>query len=169
MFTDTMKSIVKSKNGNQYAQIYCTNDGWSRVYPMKSKSEAHETLGLLFATEGVPHTMISDGAKEETLGEFKRKASQADCRIKATEPYSPWSNAAEGSIRELKKGAARKILESGSSKKLWDHCMELEGLIRSHTAQAMYQLMDQTPEGRVKGDTPDVSSFSGIAWYEWVL
>ena len=96
---------------------------------MKSKGDAHETIGLLFATEGVPHTMISDVAKEETLGDFKRKASNADCRIKETEPCSPWSNAAKGSIGELKKRAARKILESGSPKKSWDHCLELEGLI----------------------------------------
>jgi hypothetical protein len=52
--------------------------------PMRKKSEAHETLSILFARDGVPHTMIMDGAKEQTMGDFCKKARQADCRIKQT-------------------------------------------------------------------------------------
>jgi hypothetical protein len=56
--------------------------------PMRKKPEAHETLSILFAIDGIPHTMIMDGTKEQTMGEFRKKARQADCHIKQTEPYS---------------------------------------------------------------------------------
>ena len=45
-----------------------------------------------------------DGGREHAMDEFRYKARQADCHVKQTEPYSPWQNAAESTIRELKKG-----------------------------------------------------------------
>jgi hypothetical protein len=66
---------------------------------MKCKGEAHEALSLVFARDGVPNTMIVDGALEQVQGDFKRKCREADCRLKQTEPYMPRSNAAEGVIR----------------------------------------------------------------------
>jgi len=88
--------------------------------------------------------------------------------LKQTEPYSPWQNAAEGSIRELKRGAGRKMTKSGSPKKLWDHCLELEGLIRSHTALDIYKLNGEVPETVMTGDTADISIIAEHAWYEWI-
>ena len=48
--------------------------------------------------------MVLDGSKEQVLGDFKRKLCEADCHLRQTEPYSPWQQAAEGCIRELKRG-----------------------------------------------------------------
>ena len=103
-FTDTLISNTKSQRLNEYAQIFATPDGWCRAYPMRKKSEAHEGLSLMFQREGVPNTLIMDGAKEQLLGKFRKKCRDAGARIKQTEPYSPWSNAAESAIRELKRG-----------------------------------------------------------------
>jgi hypothetical protein len=72
---------------------------------MKLKSDAHDSLSLLFQRDGVPPKMIMDGSKEQTLGRFRKKCQDADCRIKQTKPYSPWQNAAESAIKELKKAA----------------------------------------------------------------
>jgi transposase len=129
MFTDTLESSVKSKQGNQYARVFGMPIGWTRAYPMKKKSEAHEGLGLMFARNGVPDTMVMDNAKEQVMGEFRRKSREAGCHIRQMEPYSPWSNAAEGSIKELKKGVARKMISSKALKPLWDDCLELEAFI----------------------------------------
>ena len=41
MFTDTMFSGVKSKNGNKMAQAHCTSYNWSCMHQMKQKSQAH--------------------------------------------------------------------------------------------------------------------------------
>ena len=75
---------------------------------MAKRSQAHETLSLLFQHEGVPDIMSMAGAREQIFGEFRRKFREAGCHKKQTEPYSPWQNAAEGTIRELKKGVGRK-------------------------------------------------------------
>ena len=82
MYSDTMKESVRSRNGNKYAQVYCTRSGWTLAIPMQSKSDAHETLTLLFSRHGIPNILIVDGAKEQVQGKFKRKARQADCRLK---------------------------------------------------------------------------------------
>ena len=76
---------------------------------MKLKSDAYNSLLLLFQHDGVLPKMIMDGSKEQTLGRIKKKCQDADCRIKQTKLYSPWQNAAESAIRELKKAAGRKI------------------------------------------------------------
>ena len=56
------------------------------------------------------------------------------CHLKQTEPFTPWLNAAKREIKELKKGLGRKLIKSGTSKRLWDDCLELESHIRSNAA-----------------------------------
>ena len=103
---------------------------WNRLYPMATKVQAHEDLSLPLKCDGVTPTMISDGSKEQAVKkEFRNKLRDACCHYKQLEPYSTQSNSAEMNIRELKRGSSRKMI-----KKLWDHCLELESLIRSHTA-----------------------------------
>jgi hypothetical protein len=85
---------------------------------MKRKGEAHETLSLMFHCDGVPPTMVTDGSKEQTLGDFRQKLWEADCHLRVTKPYSPWQQAAEGCIRKIKRGSLRKIISTSSPKPL---------------------------------------------------
>jgi hypothetical protein len=107
-FTDTLISGTISRCGHKYAQVYSTLFGWSWVHPLKRKGNAHETLSLLFHWDGVPSAMIMDGSKEQTLGDFRHKLRKADCHLRQTELHSPWMNATEGCIHELKRGTSRK-------------------------------------------------------------
>ena len=100
--TDMLFSGTPSHSGNKCAQAYSTSFGWARAHPMTRKGGAHETLSLLFHCDGVPPTMVLDGSKEQTKGDFKRKLCEADCHARQTEPYSLWQQAAEGCIRKLK-------------------------------------------------------------------
>ena len=75
------------------AQVYTTSFGSTRAHPMTKKGEAHETLSLLFHRDGVPLTMVLDGSKEQSKGDFMRKLREADCHARQTEPYSPWQQA----------------------------------------------------------------------------
>jgi hypothetical protein len=136
---------------------------------MKSKSDAHETLSLLLKREGVPPEMIMDGAKEQIQGKFKDKLKEANCHLKQTEPYSPWQNYAEDTIREVKRSLSCKMIKTGSPKKLWDHSLELEALVKSHTVSDIYMLDGETPETVMKGDVPDISQLAEFAWYDWVM
>ena len=169
LYSDTLITDVKSRRGNRYAQVFCAQNGWARAFPMAKKSDAHEALSLLFARDGVPPALIVDGSLEQTKGEFRRKARQADCHIKQIEPHSPWQNAAEGTIRELKRGAARKMVKTRAPKRLWDDCLELEAYIRSNTAHDIFQLRGDVPETVISGETSDISQFCEFGWYEWVF
>jgi hypothetical protein len=121
VFIDTLETSVSSwHRQNRYAQVFATSFGWIRVYPMKRKSDAHEGLSLMAQRDGAPRSIIMDGSKEQTLGVFRKKAREMVVHIKQTEPYSPWQNAAEGAIWELKRCAGRKpsqalgpLLETG--------------------------------------------------------
>ncbi len=105
VFGDTLIAGTTSLQGNKYAEVFATSFGWSRAFPMQHKSDAHEALSLLFQRDGVPPACIVDGSLEQVKGEFRRKLKEASCRLKQTEPYSPWQNAAErnsvSSRREL--------------------------------------------------------------------
>ena len=70
IFTDTMLVGIKSHCRNTCAQIYMHRNTWCKAYLMKTKGEAHHSLSLLFSHEGVPKTLIMDGAKEQVMGEF---------------------------------------------------------------------------------------------------
>jgi hypothetical protein len=169
VYKDTMKAnTVSYFRQNKYAQVFCTKFGWTRVYPMQTKAEAHEGLSLMFQRDGAPLAIIMDGSKEQTMGEFRKKARAAGCRIKQTEPYSPWQNATESAIREMKRAAGRKMIESKCPRRLWDHCIELESMIRSCTALDSYELNGQVPDTIVSGQTADISPFIEYSWYKWV-
>jgi hypothetical protein len=135
---------------------------------MKMWSERPDALDLLHHRDGVPDTMVVDGAAEFVENPYKKKARRAGSHFKQTELYSPWQNAAEGTIRELKKGSGRKLIVAKSPKRLWDDCLELEAYIKSHSAHDIYGLKGEVPETIMMGQTPDISPFAEYEWYQWV-
>jgi hypothetical protein len=78
-------------------------------------------------------------------------------------------NAAESAIWELKRGVSRKMIWTRSPKVLWGHCIELEALIRSHSANSIYETNGQVPEMIMTGTTADISHISEFGWYDWVM
>jgi hypothetical protein len=167
-FTDKMFSNSKSRKGNKAAQVFCTANRWTRFSPMAKEKDAHEALSLLFHRDSVPNVMVTDGAKAQIQGDFQRKLSKAGCHIKQTEPHTPTSNEAEGSIRELKRGVGREMVRSGAPKCLWDDCLVREDYLRSSTSLDIFSLEGQIPDTIVKGKTSDISPLAEYAWYEWV-
>ena len=101
--------------------------------------------------------MIMDGSREQNLGDFARKIRDSGCNRKQIEPNSPRMNFCEGEIRELKRGLTRKNLKRNISKKLWNHCLELESRIRSATTLTRFELDHQTPEAKMHGMSDDIS------------
>ncbi len=136
---------------------------------MTRKGEAHETLSLLFHRDSVPPTMVFDGLKEQCKVDFKRKLRKADCHARQTEPYSPWQQAAEGCICKLKRGVSRKMIKTSSPRVPWDHCIELEALIRSLTSNSVYTTNGEVPETIMTGSTANISHICEFGWYDWVM
>ena len=77
--------------------------------------------------------------------------------------------AAEGCIKQTKLRSSRRMLKSGSSKALWDLCIELEALTCSHTDLYIYGIEGQVPETFMSGQTGDISSLCEFEWFEWVM
>jgi hypothetical protein len=160
MYTGTMYSTILSRQMNKEAQIFTTDFGFVRAFPMKKENEAHDALSLLFHRDGVPNVMVMDGAKAQVEGEFRRKLCDAGCHIKQTEPHTQSSSMGEGAVRELKKGVGRHMLRSGCPKRFWDDCIIREAYVRSHTSIDIYGLEGQVPERKIKGETVDISTIA---------
>ena len=111
--------------------------------------------------------MVMDGGREQTMGEFRKKAREMSMKVRQTESYSPWQNAAEGSIREVKQAAGLRMMKMKAPKKLWDHCLELQGFIKSHTTNDHFELQGQIPETVLSGQTADISPFALFGFYNW--
>jgi hypothetical protein len=168
-FTDTLFAGTPSRSGNKCAHAYSTSFGWAKAHPMTRKGEAHETLSLLFHCDEVPLTMVFGGLKEQSQGDFKRKLGEADCHTRQTEPYSPWQQAADGCIRELKRGVSRKMIKTGSPRVLWDHCIQLEASIHSLTSNNTYMTNGKVPETIMTGSTANLSHICKFGWFDWVV
>jgi hypothetical protein len=65
---------------------------------MAKENNAHEAISLLFHQDGVSNVMVMDGANAQVQGDFRCKLCEAGCHTNQTEPFSPESNVAEGSI-----------------------------------------------------------------------
>ena len=84
LFTDTIFAAKDQPSWwrkNTCAQVYTASFPWCRAHAMEHKSDAHESLSLLFHRDGVPPKMVFDGAKEEVRGKFKKKCGE---RLTAT-------------------------------------------------------------------------------------
>ena len=100
---------------------------------------------------------------------FHQKLKEAACHLKQLEPYTPWSNAAEREIKELKNGADHELLWSRAPKHLWDDYLELEDYIRSNTAHKIYKLDGEVPKTVMSGETSDISQLCKLEWFKWVM
>ena len=125
LFSETLIAGSVSKRGKKYSQIHGASFGWAQDFPMTKKGDTHETISLIFKRVGVPTEIIVDRAKEQILGKFNNKLKKAKFHLRHTKTYSQWSNANEGTIHEAKKGSSRKMICTGSPKKVWNHCIEL--------------------------------------------
>ena len=135
---------------------------------MDKKGDAHEALSMLFQRDGVPPKIVVDGSKEQTLGVYKSKVSEAGCCLRHTKPESPCQMSVEGRICELKRGSSRKMTKMKSHKVLWDDCLELEVYIRSNMALYIFDLDGMTTKTKMSGETSDMTTFCEFGWYHWV-
>jgi hypothetical protein len=97
-YTDTFFSNTPSINGCKMAQLYINDLTFTKVYPMKTKSQTSETLSAFIHDVGIPTIIHSDDANELMHGKFRQLCKDYSITSTFTEPYSPWQNRAEGGI-----------------------------------------------------------------------
>ncbi|MEL6803179.1 MAG: hypothetical protein AAFO91_05255, partial [Bacteroidota bacterium] len=165
-YTDTMFGSVKSIRGHKCAQVFTNGEGFDYFLPMKTKGDAPWALQSLVHDYGVPTWITSDNAPELSEGKWAKTVREYQIRQTWTEPYSPWQNLCEASIREIKKGIRRFTNRSGSPKRLWCFLGDWFTGTRRLTAHAMNSLKGRVPAEAVIGQTPDISTYAQFDWYE---
>lgn len=167
-YSDTMKSNSKSMRGFTQAQVYTNGCGFDRFYPMNSEKEMHSTLMQFIHDDGIPQTLVTDGAAGMVGGKFLEVCKQYHIDRKITTPYSPWRNKAEASIRELKTAIRKMLRRSGAPRRLWCYAGQRAAALRRLCALDIVQLDGRTPFEAVTGTTPDISSYAQFDFYELV-
>ena len=72
LFTGTMIAGTVSNHRNNNAQVYVTSFGWTRLFPIKLKSDDYDTFLLFFNSNGVWPEKIMDIFKEHLSSYFVR-------------------------------------------------------------------------------------------------
>ena len=165
LYTDTMFSKCKSIIGNSVAQVYTDGQGWVHVDPRTSKALAGLTLDSLIENIGIPNQIIYDGAQEQIGPKSYFQKTMQHYRIHGhqVEPYSPWQNRAEDSIRELKRRWKRRMIKRRAPKRVWDFGMVYEAEILSRISRGHDQ---RTGLERLTGDTCDISEWIDFEFYD---
>ena len=167
-YSDTFFSGVKSTRGNNCIQLFSNKGGYVRVYPLQSKSQAYTALQRFLHEVGVPKSMMTDGARELTEGEWKRLCLKHNVHVKRTKPHSPWQNPAEASGGYMKRNVSRLMRSTNTPLRLWDYCWQYFAELKSHTATRNIYLDGRTPHEGIFGFTPDISELVRFSWYQWI-
>jgi hypothetical protein len=147
-------------------QLFVTSEGFVAGQPMKSKSDAHEVLDYVCRTYGVPQLLVSDNAKEETLGNWGRVTKHYLIRQRMTEPHSGWQNRCEDEIREVRKHFARIMALHRCPDAFWD--FGIQYVINLRQLLVRSAASNRSPIETITGDTPDTSEYIEFDFYQWV-
>ena len=166
-YADVMFSGAKSLSGNTCATVFVNGSRFTFVAPMQNKSDTHRALTDFHDHVGIPRHLHTDGGGEFSGKLWNRaKASGGICKQTLTEPHSPWQNAAEAEIKELKKQVRRVMQRAKCSRRLWDYCLVYVSETRSRTAFSTRRSKRRTGYEIVTGETPDISEWAEFEFYQ---
>jgi hypothetical protein len=164
--TDTFFADVPSLHGAKMGQMYTNDAHFTKFYPMKTKSEAPNTLISFMQDIGIPSDLHSSNASELTQGKMKELLKEFWIKPSQNEPHSPWQVTAELAIREVKKAVRDTMQRTRAPLRLWDYCTIYQCELRNLIAHPLYQLNGRTPYELVVGRTPDTSEYLDFGWYD---
>jgi hypothetical protein len=132
-FTDQMFSKIPLAHNDTGGSLFTNGLGYDRFYPWKGKGEHPQALMEFIHDSGVPQTLVSDNALEETHGATCDICRKHHIKQRVTVPHSPWQNLVEASNPELKKSCRRMMRQTGTPTRLWTYCMTWCAAIRRLT------------------------------------
>ena len=83
-----MFTKVKLTRGHTLTKVFIDGKGGTYFYPLREKAAVGSSLMTFIQDIGVPRDLVTDGAKEETLGEWLETTKKFRIRQYVTEPYS---------------------------------------------------------------------------------
>jgi len=171
-YTDTMfpKDKVKSVRGHTCAQLFCNDQCWAKVYPMRSEADCGDRFNEAIRQYGIPELGIhSDNAAAETgdFTEFERVRKIHLVPRTTTEPHSPWMNRAESEIGQFKTHWRRIMNRYRCPDMLWCFAAEYTSNIRELMSRPA--LEGRSPYEVMTGETPDISEYTDFDFYQFVI
>ena len=167
-YTDTLFFGKKSLRGNTCAQIYVNKAGYTKIYPLVSKSNAHDSLSVFVHEVGIPGALHTDDAKELCEGKMLDKMRKYEIYHTMSEPYSPWQNLAENAIGVIKSKVRRIMRETNTPFRLIDYVFAYACEIRNFVPSQIVGVNGRTPYEIVHNETPDVSEYVSFGWFDFV-
>ena len=168
--TDTMDGRTKSLDGNKYAQVFSNDSYFAKIYPMDTKSKAGSALREFCREFGIPQSLTFDGSKEQTMPgtEFMKTIRQYGIDYHISEADLHNQNPAEGVIREIRKKWYRTMVRKRVPKQLWDYGVVWCSEIMSLTHSSAGSISGCIPLENVTGETPDISEYLDLGFYDHV-
>ncbi len=133
------------------------NSGYTVTIPIKSKAQVHNTLQDFIRDIGAPLFLVTDRAKEETLGEWQAICCTYCIKQHTTESYYQNQNHAERQIGDIKRRSSLLMDLHDCPERYWDYAVQYATDLINHSATE--RLLWRTPKEILKGDTPDISIF----------
>ena len=138
----------------------------TKVYLMKSKDQALNSLLQFFTDVGIPDKIVYDGAREFSSQAWRQELAKRHVAWHQTEPYHQHQNQAEPRVCDIKMLALELLSTSGAPDNYWCYAIELaEDLLNF---RAVESLNWRTPFECCKGETPDISPLYQFAFFEKV-
>ena len=96
-FTDCffVTAAAKSTRGNTCMQIFVSDKGFVKVYPMESPSQFPSALKLFAKDVGAPEVLVADPHPSQKSKEVKNFCNKIGTTLRLLEQSTQWANRAE--------------------------------------------------------------------------
>ena len=136
---------------------------------MKGRKEAPYALRRFIDDVGLPECIISDNAPELRSNDWKKILRDLGIKERPIEPYHPWQNYAENSVKMVKFRALKLMELKRVPLNLWDHTLEYACGFSNKCYHSTHRLDSRTPYEFIHGITPDISPYMDFEFYEPVF
>jgi hypothetical protein len=172
--TDTAYGGVKSLRGHVGCQLFPNKCGFKACYPL-SKVDGNsvgDALTQFINSYGVPELLVFDGASVQTgpKTRFMDAIRRYKIRYHVSGRMRPKENPGEQQgIYELKKRWYCIMLKKKVLPRLWDYGFIWVCKMDNICANMSNYAEGRTPLEIITGETPDISEYMDIDFYDWVL
>ena len=169
-YTDTffVTKAAKSTRNFRAMQLYVSDKGFLKVYPMESERDFPKTLRMFAKDVGAPEILVADPHPVHKSKETRDFCNKIGTTLRILEQSTQWANRAELYVGLLKEAVRKDLRDSGAPLVLWDYCAERRAAIFTLTARDLFQLQGTNPYTATLGEEGDISNLCQFDWYEWV-
>ena len=126
-------------------QIFVSDKGYVKVYPMKSLTEYPSALRQFAKEVGAPDILVANPHKSQASKDMMDFCNKIGTTLRLLEQNTEWSNRAELYVGLMKEAVRKDIRLAGSPLVLWDYAAERRAAILSLTARDLFQLQGSNP------------------------